>query len=57
MPRITDVWAKQDKESVNYFRGLAFECKRKGLTSLRRTYIAKALDYRKQARKWSAWPD
>lgn len=55
MPMITEVWVKEDRETVKYYRSLAAQCKSRGLNSHRREYIELALVYRQRAMKWSSW--
>lgn len=54
MSIMTEVFAKECREEVKYYRERAAEAKQKGLTLNRRTMIQCALLNRQNARKWAA---
>lgn len=49
----TEMFAKECREEVKYYRGRAANAKQKGLSLNRRTMIQCALINRQNARKWS----
>lgn len=52
MTKITEIWAQECRDEMEYYRSRAAECRAKGMKGARRTYIELALKNRFRARRW-----